>query len=115
VFINVKNFREFMDRVELLWSPDFDDLELEEQPCTPFGGFHADRLDVYFRLASVHPELHMITCLRPSLFVNGFVKGGQAYYLGQGDSDNKLIHDPQGRLDIELLHSLNSGRNKLCP
>ena len=111
MFLNIKNSREFRRRVDILWALDYEELELEEFPTTEFGGFAPWRLAEFLALARMHPELHIVSCIEPNLYVNAFVKGSQTYYLAQGDADPKLIHDLYNKLDLHLLQSLNSGRN----
>jgi hypothetical protein len=106
---NIKDYIEFHRRVEILWASDFEELELEEFPTTAFGGFAPWQVDEFLRVAKLHPEFHIVSCIEPELFVNRFVNGAMIYYLGQGDSDPNLVHDAYGKLDLLLLQTLNSG------
>jgi len=110
LFKNIKNYIEFRQRVETLWADDYEDRELEEFPSLPNGGFAPDRVDEILRLARLHPEYHIMSRIRPDLCVNTFVKGAVSYFLAEGDSDPKLIHDPYNMLDACFLHFLNSSR-----
>jgi len=112
LYKNIKSRREFDRRVDILWEGDYEERELEEFPTTVFGGFAPWRVDDFLRLASRHPEYHIVTCIGPELFINAFVKGALSYFLAEGDSDPKLIHDPYDKLDVYLLHSLNSDRKR---
>lgn len=113
MFKNIKSFHEFTRRVEILWAPDYEDRELEEFPTTAFGGFAPWRLEEFLRLARLHPEYHIVACVKPDLYINSFVGGAQTYYLAEGDADPKLVHDLDNRLDEHFLQSLNSGRRSL--
>lgn len=88
---------------------------MEEFPTTVFGGFIYWRREEFLRLAELHPEYHIVTCIEPKLYVNGFVSNGLTYFLAEGDSDPNLIHDPDLKLDESLLYSLNSGdKNRIA-
>jgi len=110
LFKNVKNYIEFRRRVEALWADAYEDRELEEFPSLPNGSFGPERVEELLRLARLHPEYHILSRIRPDLYINSFVKGAVSYFLAEGDSDPKLIHDPYNKLDIHYFHSLNSGR-----
>ncbi|MGE0171362.1 MAG: hypothetical protein AB7T49_01190 [Oligoflexales bacterium] len=84
-------------------------MELEEFPTTVFGGFAPWRVSEFLRLAKLHPEFHIVSCLEPHLYINAFVKNAQTYYLAQGDANPILVHDLYDKLDIHLLQVLNSG------
>jgi hypothetical protein len=94
LFKNIKNRTEFRRQVEILRLPHYEDFELEEFPCCPLGGFFLSRVECILRLVRLHPEYHIVTCVKPSLLVNGFVANGQTYYLGAGAKDPNLVHDP---------------------
>jgi len=111
LFKNIKNYIEFRRRVETLWADDYEVRELEEFPSLPNGGFTPERVKEILCLARLHPEYHILSRVRPDLYINTFVKGAVSYFLAEGDSDPKLIHDPYDKLDTHLLHSLNSGRS----
>jgi hypothetical protein len=112
LYRNVKNHLEFIRLTDLLWADDYEDLELEEFPTTVFGGFAPWRVAEFLRLAKLHPEFHIVSCVEPNLYVNAFIKGAQTYYLAQGDPDPKLIHDPYNKLDALFLQNLYSGRKR---
>jgi hypothetical protein len=112
MFKNIKDYHEFHLRVDILWVPDYEDLELEEFPTTASGGFEESRLEEFLHLAKLHPEFHVVSCIDPDLIINTFVWGALTYHLAQGDADPKLVHDLYDKLDIHFLHTLNSGRNK---
>jgi len=107
---NIKNYSEFRRRVEILWADDYQDRELEAFPVTVCGGFAPWRAYEFLRLARLHPEYHIVTCIEPEIFVNAFVTNALMYYLAEGDADPKLIHDPHDKLDAYFLYTLNSGR-----
>jgi hypothetical protein len=111
-FKNIKDYIEFQRRVDTLWEPDYEELELEEFPTTVGGGFAPWRVEEFLRLARLHPEFHIVTCIDTDLFINSFVWGALTYYLAQGDADPKLVHDPYDRLDAYFLQTLNSGRKR---
>ena len=111
LFNNIKNYIEFRRRVETLWADDYEERELEEFPSLPNGGFAPGRVKKLLRLVRLHPEYHILSRIRSDLYVNTFVKGAVSYFLAEGDSDPKLIHDPHGKLDAHFLHTLNSGRS----
>jgi hypothetical protein len=111
-FKNIKSMREFKSRVAMLWSDDYEERELEAFPSSVLGGFFNYRRDEFLALARLHPEYHIVTCLSDRIFVNGFVEGGQSYYLAEGDPDPTLIYDPDHSLDLHSLYSLNSGSIK---
>jgi hypothetical protein len=92
-----------------LWHGDYEDRELEEFPTNVLGGFAYWRREEFLRLARLHPEYHIVTCIKSDLFVNGYIETAHSYFLAEGDSDPKLIHDPNLQLDAYLLYSLNSG------
>jgi len=115
VFTNIKSRKEFRARVEILWHPDYEDMELEEFPCIPSGSFLPDRLEVLLRLARLHPEFHIVSYVGSGIYMNGFVRNARSYCLAQGDADPKLIHDQYDALDAQFLQSLNSGNNKRSP
>lgn len=108
-FKNIKSMREFKNRVEMLWSDDYEERELEAFPSSVLGGFFSWRRDEFLALARLHPEYHIVTCLAAKIFVNGFVEGGITYYLAEGDRDPAIIYDPDDRLTVHDLHALNSG------
>jgi hypothetical protein len=112
MFKNIKNRIAFLRRVDILWEPDYEELELEEFPTMMDGGFAPWRIDEFLRLAKLHPEFHIVTCIDSSLYINNFVWGGQTYHLAQGDADPHLVHDRYGRLDMQFLQSLNSERKR---
>jgi len=109
MFKNIKDHREFRRKVDILWEGDYEDLELEEFPTTVFGGFVPSRAGEFLRLVKMHPEFHIVSCIEPDLLVNNFVRGAMIYYLAQGDSNPKLVHDLYEKLDAHFLQSLNSG------
>jgi hypothetical protein len=109
------SYREFQNQVEILHLDDYSDLELEEFPCTPLGGFWEARISEILRLVRLHPEYHIVSCVNPDLFVNAFVRGSQAYYLARGNHDPKLIYDPHGEFDAHFVYSLNSDSKRRRP
>ena len=72
-FRNIKDSGEFRQLVEMLWADDYDDLELESFPTTVFGGFAPWRVEEFLRLAKLHPEYHIVSCIEAGLYVNQFV------------------------------------------
>jgi len=115
LFQNIKDHREFRRRVDILWEGDYEEFELEAFPSTTFGGFAPSRVREFLRLAKMHPEFHIVSCIEPDLLVNSFVSGAMLYYLAQGDPDSNLVHDLHQKLDAHFIQSLNSGRKIPSP
>jgi hypothetical protein len=107
-----KNRREFMRKVEILWIDEYLEFELENLPTTVNGGFAPWRVEEFLKLARLHPEFHIVTCIEPSLYINAFVKGGMTYHLAEGDPDPRLVFDQFDKLDQHYLHLLNSGQKE---
>ena len=112
MFKNIKDRNAFKKRVEILWEDDYITRELEELPTTVFGGFAPWRTMAFLRMAKLHPEYHIVSCVGPNLYVNSFVRNAQTYFFAEGDTDSKIIHDPFDRLDASFLYSLSSGLSR---
>jgi hypothetical protein len=108
----IDDYFEFRRRIDILWEPDYEDLELEEFPTTVSGGFAPWRVEEFLRLARLHPEFHTVSCIEPDLFINTFVWGAMTYHLAQGDSDPKLVYDPDRKLDAHFLQTLKEEHNR---
>jgi hypothetical protein len=114
MFKNIEDFRNFRRRVQILLEPYILERDIPLLPDSFFGCFSPRRLNEVMSVCCENPEFHIVSCIEPELFINGFIKNALIYYLADGDSDPNLVHDPHRILDVHLLQALNSGLSKRC-
>lgn len=114
MYIRTPNFNEFCDRVRMLYEPQFVERNLPSLPDWFFGDFRESRLPDILRIVQEYPEYHIVSCVKPEVYVNGFIRFADAYYLAEGENNSKLIYDPGHWLDVHSLQSLNSGKRSSC-